>query len=165
MLVLSRRVDETIVFPNLGVTIRLLRIKGQAAQIGIDAPPHLAVLRGELAPNRPVAPERGLSHDLANRLNRVTLHLHVLRRQQERARVLALGVDDHGVDPRDDVLRPPLYARAGAIVPPFVPPEAWNQLSSPHRRLLSSAWTLSRRKPVKATSLRSASWSPSVSLR
>jgi len=88
MLVLSRRIDETIVFPNLGVTIRLLRIKGQVAQVGIDAPPHLAVLRGELPSTQATAPQRSVAHDLANRLNRVTLHLHLLRRHQEQGNAL-----------------------------------------------------------------------------
>jgi CheY-like chemotaxis protein/sRNA-binding carbon storage regulator CsrA len=48
MLVLSRRENDTIVFPTLGVTIELLRLRGAAAKIGIEAPSDVPVKRGEL---------------------------------------------------------------------------------------------------------------------
>src|SRR5687768_14653766 len=46
--------------------------------------------------------------------------------------------------------------RSERTCPPSCPDEPVNQLSSPHRRLLNSACTLLRRKPVKTTSLLSA---------
>ena len=49
MLVLSRRIGDEITLPELGVTIRLLKIKGNTASVGIDAPREYAVLRGELS--------------------------------------------------------------------------------------------------------------------
>ncbi len=55
MLVLSRKVDERI---RVGdeVTITVVRISPGVVRIGIDAPPHLAIVRDELvesdAPNR-----------------------------------------------------------------------------------------------------------------
>ena len=49
MLVLSRRADESIQFPNLGITIRVLRLSSKRARIGIEAPPEFAVIRGELS--------------------------------------------------------------------------------------------------------------------
>lgn len=50
MLVLSRRADESIRFPNLGITIRVLRLSNSQARIGIESPPEIAVARGELGP-------------------------------------------------------------------------------------------------------------------
>jgi carbon storage regulator CsrA len=84
MLVLSRRADEKIVFPSIGVTVHLLRINGSVARIGIDAPPELRVLRQEIedAPP-PRASGRSPSHELCNRLSKVALTLHLFQRQRE----------------------------------------------------------------------------------
>lgn len=49
MLILSRRADETLVFPNLGITVHILRITGGQVRIGVEAPPAVRVVRGELA--------------------------------------------------------------------------------------------------------------------
>ncbi len=49
MLVLSRRVGDEIKLPELGVTIRLLKMKGNTASVGVDAPREFTVLRGELS--------------------------------------------------------------------------------------------------------------------
>jgi carbon storage regulator CsrA len=48
MLVLTRRSDERI---HIGedVTITIVRVKGNAVRIGIEAPRSIPVLRGELA--------------------------------------------------------------------------------------------------------------------
>jgi carbon storage regulator len=51
MLVLSRKVDETIRLPGIDTVIRLLRISGDRVRIGIEAPPEILVLRGELDEN------------------------------------------------------------------------------------------------------------------
>lgn len=54
MLVLSRRVDEAIVFPSLGIRVSVLGIDGGRVKFGFEAPPEVKVLRGELAsPVRP----------------------------------------------------------------------------------------------------------------
>lgn len=86
MLVLSRRADEKIVFPSIGVTVHVLRVNGSVARIGIDAPPELRILRQELAgtPTTP-APTAGPSptHELCNRLSKVSLTLHLFQRQRE----------------------------------------------------------------------------------
>ena len=44
MLVLSRREQETIVLPAIKTTIQLLKVRGQVARIGIDAPDFAARL-------------------------------------------------------------------------------------------------------------------------
>jgi carbon storage regulator CsrA len=79
MLVLSRRCSEKIVFPEIGVTLHVLGTKGQVARIGIEAPPEVPVLRGELAP----AAAPSAEHLLRDRLREVTLALHLLERQWE----------------------------------------------------------------------------------
>jgi carbon storage regulator CsrA len=48
MLVLTRRLNETIVLPDLNVTIQVVGIKSGAIRLGITAPPGVRVLRGEL---------------------------------------------------------------------------------------------------------------------
>jgi carbon storage regulator CsrA len=58
MLTLGRRVNEDIVFPELGITIRVQRINGNNVRIGIDAPREYRVLRGELVDANNPKPER-----------------------------------------------------------------------------------------------------------
>jgi carbon storage regulator CsrA len=48
MLVLSRRPNEKIVLPDLGITVQVLAIRGNAVKIGIEAPHEVRVLRSEL---------------------------------------------------------------------------------------------------------------------
>jgi carbon storage regulator len=55
MLVLSRRESEQISIPELGITLQVIRIKGNSVKIGIDAPPEIRVLRGELQPRSELA--------------------------------------------------------------------------------------------------------------
>lgn len=57
MLVLSRRKDEQIVLPELGITLTLLNIKGQQAKIGISAPKSIRIVRGELETRHSVSPD------------------------------------------------------------------------------------------------------------
>lgn len=49
MLVLSRRQNEDILFPGLDIVVRVLRVSGNTVRVGIDAPPDVKVLRGEIA--------------------------------------------------------------------------------------------------------------------
>lgn len=48
MLLLSRREKETVHFPNLGISVEVVCIKGKAVRLGIDAPKKVRVVRGEL---------------------------------------------------------------------------------------------------------------------
>ena len=48
MLVLSRRTNEVISFPSLGITLKILKVKGKAVTVGIEAPDDIQILRGEL---------------------------------------------------------------------------------------------------------------------
>lgn len=97
MLVLSRKPQETIVFPNLGITLEIMRIAGGKVRVGINAPAQVSVLRGEIA-----NPSNGLSaddlesyerpkswrHRLRNRLHTAGLGLKLLEKQ------LAAGMID-----------------------------------------------------------------------
>ena len=57
MLVLSRRIEEKIVLPGLGVTLQVLSIKGNTVRLGIDAPLDVKVLREELLSQTEAAPQ------------------------------------------------------------------------------------------------------------
>jgi two-component system, OmpR family, response regulator len=48
VLVLSRRLHESIVLPGLGITVRVVSIKPGVIRLGIEAPPDVPVLREEL---------------------------------------------------------------------------------------------------------------------
>lgn len=47
MLVLSRRNGESVVLGG-GITVTVLRVKGNVVQLGIDAPKEVAIRRSEL---------------------------------------------------------------------------------------------------------------------
>jgi len=100
VLILSRRANEQIVLPTVGVTIELLGVKGSATRVGIKAPKHLPVLRGELAegktfPNQLLPPE-----SLSNTLDEVAYaqsrkRVHQLRNQLNIASMGMALVDRH----------------------------------------------------------------------
>jgi len=48
MLVLSRRKGETIDFPELGISVEVIRVEGNKVRLGIKAPDSVRILRGEL---------------------------------------------------------------------------------------------------------------------
>ena len=87
MLVLSRRPGQEIVFPALGIKLRLVRVDGSTARLAVDAPREVAVFRAELLEGLDGAPAdssspgaRAAAHDLCNRLSKVTLSLHLFEK-------------------------------------------------------------------------------------
>jgi carbon storage regulator len=48
MLVLSRRLDESLVLPNCDTTITILGISGGRVRLGVSAPRHVEVHRQEV---------------------------------------------------------------------------------------------------------------------
>lgn len=77
MLVLSRRVSDTIRFPELDITIEILKVKGAGTRVGIDAPVEIQVLRGELESDskvsRKILVDAETEHDTRNQLNSLAI--------------------------------------------------------------------------------------------
>ena len=48
MLVLSRRINEKIVLPELNVTLQVVKLKGNQVRLAISAPESIRIMRGEL---------------------------------------------------------------------------------------------------------------------
>jgi carbon storage regulator CsrA len=93
MLVLSRKDNEKILFPNLGITVEVIRAVKGKVRIGIEAPDDVPVLRYEIASPEQVAEVQArlesrahsASHALRNRLHTVALGLHLLQKQLDRS--------------------------------------------------------------------------------
>jgi carbon storage regulator CsrA len=97
MLVLSRKPEQTIKFPNLGISIDILQVNGKTVKVGVDAPRDIAVLRGEIdssndiqSPKHEETPgadsfanpqTRQQRHELRNRLHAARFSLYMLQRQ------------------------------------------------------------------------------------
>ena len=95
MLVLSRREEETIYFPTIDATVKLVQLKGKTARVGVIAPRDVPVLRGELVEECHLRVARlqklerqgpVLSHAARNLFNSVTIGLSLLRRQLDAGR-------------------------------------------------------------------------------
>lgn len=82
MLVLSRRLNEKIVFPGIATAVTIVSVKPGLVRLGIEAPPEVAVLREELA--RPSAAACPLPAQVCRRLDTVSTGLAQLRRQLTR---------------------------------------------------------------------------------
>jgi carbon storage regulator CsrA len=105
MLVLSRRSSERVLFPTLDIAVEVLQVKSNAVRIGIEAPPDVPVVRGELSDRTGGVPaaagaEREKAHALCNRLSKVALALFLFERQweagrTEEARATLAGVLDN----------------------------------------------------------------------
>jgi len=91
MLVLSRRQEQTVRFPNLGIEVHVVKTGAKVVRLGVAAPPDVLVLRGELPqPSEFDAPAAvsqcgdSLSrfrHDIRDRLNVASLGLQVLQQR------------------------------------------------------------------------------------
>lgn len=98
MLVLTRRENEKIVFPEVGITVELVAINGSRARIGVQAPAEVRILRHEIAEREGVqtqptltfplertpqisSGEKSPNHQLRNHLNTTTIAGQLLRRQ------------------------------------------------------------------------------------
>ena len=100
MLVLSRRIKETIRFPQLGISVSIVSVKGNRVQVGVDAPAEIQILRKELEsavddmPGMRTMPTSSTAesepyqqvtdkerHQFKNLLNRATLGLHLAQKQ------------------------------------------------------------------------------------
>lgn len=84
MLVLSRRADEKIIFPGLGISLKVLRVKGNVVKLGVDAPSDVKILRDEVSIDDATIDStivsREARHEFRNRLNAVNIGLHLINR-------------------------------------------------------------------------------------
>ena len=53
MLVLSRRPGEKVLFPGVGISVEIIRSKGNTVRIGIEAPEDIRIIRGVSASDSP----------------------------------------------------------------------------------------------------------------
>lgn len=99
MLILSRRPSETLRFPQLGIAVTVVSVKGSRVQVGIEAPPEIRVIRHELEDRLTEATDRleikpnvnlaatekktidQSTHSFRNQLNKATLGLHLAQKQ------------------------------------------------------------------------------------
>jgi carbon storage regulator CsrA len=104
MLVLSRKENEKVLFPNLGIAFEILRVGGGKVRLGIQAPGDVSVVRDEIASEQQLAEfahrlqerTRHVNHELRNRLHSAVLGLAVVQQQ------LAA---DHAEDAEQTVVR------------------------------------------------------------
>jgi carbon storage regulator CsrA len=91
MLVLSRRVDEELVFPSLDIRIKILKNLTNRVQLGIKAPDFIEVARGERVDlGDPDLPSNQPSrHQMLNHLNALRLGLELYERQMARGDIAA----------------------------------------------------------------------------
>lgn len=95
MLVLTRRPNDKILFPKLGIAIHVVRVDGRSVRLGIDAPRDVHVVRHELtedsflhkssAPLAPPVP--ALTHAIRNQLQMALVSLHLVQRLLELGRI------------------------------------------------------------------------------
>ena len=73
MLVLSRRENQKVLFPNLGITVEIVGVRGRNIRVGIDAPPEIRIVRAELADKDQLDEEQAL-HGEGSASNRERIH-------------------------------------------------------------------------------------------
>ncbi|REK06817.1 MAG: response regulator [Planctomycetota bacterium] len=91
MLVLSRKQDQKVSFPSLGITVQILRVKGSTVRLGVDAPMEVRIIRDELEDAGPDEKPRehvirlpqNLRHELRNELNALSISLHLFKQEMD----------------------------------------------------------------------------------
>lgn len=89
MLVLSRKEDQKVSFPGLGITVQILRVQGSTVRLGVDAPLEVRIIRDELEESPDNSPPRShvirlpqnLRHELRNELNSLSIALHLFKQE------------------------------------------------------------------------------------
>ncbi|MCG8653257.1 MAG: carbon storage regulator, partial [Pirellulales bacterium] len=97
MLVLSRKEDQRVFFPGLGISIQVIRVKGSLVHLGFDAPMEVRIIREELANGdaqrdrptsgalreRVIQLPKHLRHEIRNELNSLSIALHLFKQEVE----------------------------------------------------------------------------------
>lgn len=88
MLVVSRKENQAVIFPALGISVKIQRIGGKAVSVGVEAPQNVRVLRGELLDHeealsaaRSAELDVKARHHLRNQLNKANLALQLIHKQ------------------------------------------------------------------------------------
>ncbi len=89
MLVLSRKENEKVLFPNLGIAMQILRVGGGKVRLGIEAPNSASVVRHEIASDEQLAEfserlkssAKNGTHEMRNRLHATLLGLALVHKQ------------------------------------------------------------------------------------
>jgi len=95
MLVLSRKSQQSIDFPTLGVSVQILKVAGQTVRVGVEAPREVPVLRSETAVFEETLErvakaqcereaDRALRHAVRGRLHNAAMSLHLAEEQLKR---------------------------------------------------------------------------------
>lgn len=79
MLVLSRKANQQFLFPNLGIKINVIQVKGKLVKIGIDAPDGFLVVREET-----LGRHHSDDHRLRNELNLLQLKIDAIQHRLNR---------------------------------------------------------------------------------
>jgi len=91
MLVVTRRPNEKITFPALGITVHVLDVANHRARVGIEAPPEVKVFRSEVCPASACLPDPAQGykahHARANAISKATLAVHLAKKQCEAGRL------------------------------------------------------------------------------
>ncbi|HMC10409.1 MAG TPA: response regulator, partial [Pirellulaceae bacterium] len=91
-LVLSRKENEKVLFPHLGIAVQILRLGGGKARLGIEAPGDVSVVRHEIASEEQLAEftdrlkqsAKSGTHEVRNRLHTTLLGLCLIQKQLSR---------------------------------------------------------------------------------
>jgi carbon storage regulator CsrA len=93
MLVLSRRAEQQLVFPNLGITVKVLQVRGRLVKIGIEAPRDVKILRSESSGTDDAHQESAgeAEHALRNQLHLLQLKILNLQSRLQRGHDVDAG--------------------------------------------------------------------------
>jgi carbon storage regulator CsrA len=92
VLVLSRKENEKVLFPHLGIAVQILRVGGGKVRLGVEAPGDVSVVRHEIASEEQLAEfserlkrkAKGASHEVRNWLHTTLLGLCLAHKQLSR---------------------------------------------------------------------------------
>lgn len=96
MLVLSRKINEKIILPDINATLQIVGVKPGMVRLGFEGPDNVSIFREEIFNQEKWEQDqaqrekdlrkmvRRLMHDVRNRLNASTIGIALLRQQLER---------------------------------------------------------------------------------